>query len=168
LEEPISKVGLIVVDVQKAFHESDLLKKSVDWSMYAIGNALQIFRDTGNPIFFIQDDGVFAPKGTPGFELSPALNVRENEYRITKRNPNGFFQTNLKEKLLGEKVEFVVICGLSAQFCVNATFQGAEENGFKAAILNHGIASLKETWVQTTLETRPLVSFDVLKYFLAK
>ena len=163
----MAKVGLIVVDVQKAFEEIGPLKEVLRMAqMFAICPALELFRQTKNPIFFVQHVGQLTPEGSPGFELSSALNRQETEYQIVKRHPSSFFQTNLKEKLNNEGVEFVVICGLAAGYCVNATMQGATENGFKAAILQHGIVSSKESHIQVTQETNPVISVEALKYFL--
>jgi nicotinamidase-related amidase len=164
----MSKVALLVVDVQKAYHEAELMKKSVDWSLFAIREALEIFRNSKNPIYFVHHVGPLTPEGSEGFELSSALSRNETEYQIIKRHGNSFYQTDLKEKLLRENVNFVVICGLAAGGCINATMQGATESGFEAAILQHGIAGPKDSWVEVAHETHPVISRAALKYFLKK
>jgi len=164
----MSKVGLIVVDVQSAFSQIEPLKESLNMAvMFGICPALEVFRKTQNPIFFVQHVGDFTPEGSPGFDLLPALARRETEYQVVKRRPNSFLQTDLNEKLKSEGVEFLVVCGLAAGYCVNATMQGATEHGFKAAILQHGIVSHKESHVQVAYETHPVISVETLKYFLA-
>ena len=163
----MKKTALIVVDIQKIYHEFPMLKNSVDLSLFSINSALQFFRQISSPVFFVQHaDDSFVPEGSPGFELSDAIECKKDEYRIVKRYPNSFYQTSLAEKLKMEQVGLVVICGLAASKCVMATVQGAVENGFKAAFLQHGVADIKDSLVQTPYETCPVVSVDVLKYFL--
>ncbi len=163
----MSKVALLVVDVQRAFQEIPVLKPSLEMAInFAIKPALELFRETKNPIFFIQHIGALTPEGSPGFELSTSFQRQEKEYQITKKFPNSFFQTDLKEKLAREDVGFVVICGMAAGYCVNATVQGATEAGLKTAILQHSIASHKESHIQVAYETNPVISLEALKFFL--
>lgn len=165
----MSKVGLLVVDLQSAFTQIDQLKEPLNMAvMFGVMPALEVFRQTKNPVFFVQHAGPFTSEGSPGFDLLPALARRETEYSVVKRHPSSFFQTDLKEKLQKEGVEFVVVCGLAAGYCVNATMQGAVENGFKAALLQNGIVSHKESHIQVAYETHPVISVESLKYFLEK
>ncbi|HSW92989.1 MAG TPA: hypothetical protein VLJ15_01390 [Gammaproteobacteria bacterium] len=48
-----------------------------------------------------------------------------------------------------------------------ATIQGALEHGFKAVFLQHGVADIKESLVLTPYEVCPVVSVDVLKYYMS-
>lgn len=164
----MTKTALIVVDVQKIYHEFPLLKPSVDLSLFTITPALQLFRETSNPVFFVQHaDNSFVTEGSPGFKLSDAILRRESEDLIVKRYPNSFYKTTLGEKLKKAQVGLVVICGLAASKCVTATIQGALENDFSAAILQWGIADIKDSLIQHTYDTCPVVSLAVLKYFLS-
>ena len=162
----MAKIALLVVDVQKAYHEFPLMKSSVDLSLFTILPSIELFRQTKNPIFFIQNTDEYVPENSPSFELSPALKRLENEYQVIKHHANSFHKTDLHERLKKENVEFVVICGLSAGGCVNATVQGAMENGYKVAILQNGIAAIRDSYIQMTQETCPVVALEVLKYFL--
>ena len=163
----MKKTALIVVDVQKIYHEFPLLKNSVDLALFAIKPTIQLFHQTSNPVIFVQHaDDIFSIEGSSGFELSDAIECKENDYRIVKRYPNSFYKTPLAEKLVQENVGLIVVCGLAASKCVMATIQGAVEHGFQAAFLQHGVADIKDSLVQTPYETCPAVSIDVLKYFL--
>ncbi|OAI48819.1 hypothetical protein AYO45_00660 [Gammaproteobacteria bacterium SCGC AG-212-F23] len=163
----MKKTALVILSLQKAFHEFAPLKSAVDLSLFAINSALQVFRQTSNPVFFIQhtDDSLIL-EGSPGFDLIDNVECKKGEYRIIKRHRNGFYQTTLAEQLKNEQVGFVVVCGLAASKCVTATVVGALENGFEAAFLQWGVADIKETLTQTPYETIPVVSTEALKYFL--
>lgn len=163
----MAKVALLVVDLQKAFYEVEALKAPIDMSMmFAVNPALGLFRETGHPVFFVQHAGEMSPEGSPGFDLLPALGRREKEYQVTKRMPNSFHGTELAGMLKNEGVEFVVVCGLSALFCVNATIQGAQENGFKVALLQHGAVSHDPNYARVAHEIAPVISLEALQYFL--
>lgn len=164
----MTKTALIVLDFQKFYHAFPLLKPSMDLSLFTINPTLQLFRQTSNPVFFIQHADDIVVEGTSGFDISDAIHHGENEHRILKHHRNSFYQTTLAEKLQKEQVGFVVICGLAATQCVTATVQGASENGFRAAILQHGVADIKDDLIQTAHFTCPVVSLEALRFYLSR
>jgi len=66
------------------------------------------------------------------------------------------------------KIDFLVLCGNAAEFCVLATYNGAVERGFKAAILQNGVFAASETGLKDLADNRPLISYPVVQYILDK
>lgn len=54
-------------------------------------------------------------------EIDPRLNKQANEQVIEKQWPSGFFNTGLKQQLLQNDVDSIVVVGLTTSGCVRAT-----------------------------------------------
>ncbi len=163
----MTKFALLIVDMQNAFGEIPSLKESLGAALVTeICPIIELFRKTKNSIFFIQHVGKLTPEGTREFDLLAPLVRHENEFQIIKYHRNSFFKTDLADRLLESRIEFVVVCGYAAGYCVNATAQGAAEHGFKVALLRGGIVGDKETHVQVAFETHPVISRESLKHQL--
>ncbi|MBI1193704.1 MAG: isochorismatase family protein [Bacteroidetes bacterium] len=65
-------------------------------------------------------------------------------------------------------VHLVMVSGFSAQHCVLATYLGAVERGYKAAILQQGVTSANPAAILEVYRDRHMVSYPVLEAFLAK
>lgn len=167
-------VALLVVDVQKAYQHFRLPNESgkifgdtIEKSLWVIGQTLSLFREKKKPIVFVQHTDFMVQENSEGFKLADGLERKETEYQVIKRYPNSFFKTDLAEKLLKEDVGFVIVCGLAAGGCVDATVQGAMENDLGVAVLRHAVAGIKEDYVRVTQEIHPTISVEALKFFLA-
>ncbi|MFO7539566.1 MAG: isochorismatase family protein, partial [Chloroflexota bacterium] len=55
---------------------------------------------------------------------------------------NAFWETELDALLQSDGVDFVVVSGYVAEFCVLSTGRGALERGYRSAILADGIAGM--------------------------
>lgn len=65
--------------------------------------------------------------------------------------------------LQGYHVDFVVVSGYVAEYCVLSTLRGALERGFRGEILEQSIASLDNRYTQITLEISPHITLDEVK-----
>lgn len=65
-------------------------------------------------------------------------------------------------------VEFVIVSGFAAEYCVLFTLNGAEERGFGASLLQHGISGLTKQHIDSTYILRPTVSLETIFYMLTK
>ena len=107
------------------------------------------FRDRNLPIVFTRADFVgtqYAGKATksPGGrkrnarfnDFPPEITPREGEYVLEKTKASGFFQTPLNAYLVRERIDTVVICGVSTSGCVRATTVDAFSNGFATFVVD--------------------------------
>jgi maleamate amidohydrolase len=142
------KPALILVDfVQAYFDEGSPLYANVD---AALASALRI-RDAARsatiPIFYTNvvyqkggvDGGVFYRKvpalevfveGNPLGGWPRGLIPAEDELVISKQYPSAFFGTSLAATLTANKIDTLIITGLTTSGCVRATCIDAVSNGF--------------------------------------
>jgi ureidoacrylate peracid hydrolase len=73
-------------------------------------------------------------EGTPGSEIIDDLKVKPEDYIITKRRGNAFYNTDLELLLRSRGVRTVIIAGLITNACIDATTKGARERDFNVII----------------------------------
>lgn len=142
------KPALILIDfVQAYFEESSPLYAGAD---DALASALRIrdaARSVGVPVIYTNvvyqkggvDGGVFFRKvpaldafveGNPLGAWPRGLIPAEDELVISKQYPSAFFGTSLAATLTANKVDTLIITGLTTSGCVRATCVDAVSNGF--------------------------------------
>ncbi len=163
----MSKIALLIIDMQKGAREGSSCKPIYDKAIWYINDISQTFRKENLPVVVIQH---YEPGTTKneGFDNADELIVSEKDYRIEKNFMNSFWKTELEEILKKEAVDTVIISGFAAEFCVAASCNGALERGFNAFLLQNGIAGFSEAGVNQLQAWRPLISIEALKYFLKK
>lgn len=148
------KSALILVDfVQAYFDENSPLYAGVD---DALASALRIrdaARDTGIPIIYTKvvyqdggaDGGVFFRKvpaleafvrGNPLGRWPEGLAPDDDEFVISKQYPSAFFGTSLAATLTANKIDTLIITGLTTSGCIRATCIDAVSNGFIPIIVS--------------------------------
>jgi nicotinamidase-related amidase len=156
------RTALIVVDVtlgfcgspgltlEQAIEEFATACGPVSWeTMPRIARLLELFRDRDLPIVFTNADmtgNAYAGKATKGerskkpdprFNDFPAeIAPREGEWVLAKTKASGFFQSPLAAYLVRERVDTVVVCGVSTSGCVRATAVDAFSHGFKTFVVD--------------------------------
>ncbi|HVB89121.1 MAG TPA: isochorismatase family protein [Beijerinckiaceae bacterium] len=150
------RTALIVVDTTLGFTGSEGLSFEqavaefrtaagpVAWrTMPAIAQLVAHFRARGAPIVFTcssDDDVRFTGNATksnrrtappPRFNDFPAaIAPLESEWVLQKTKASAFFQTPLLQYLVQNRVDTLVLCGVSTSGCVRASAVDAFSNGF--------------------------------------
>jgi nicotinamidase-related amidase len=160
------KTALLVVDMQKGFTEesSGSFSEIIGFVNYSINT----FHKANQPIVFIQDEDAGEGPGSEGFELYEDLLEVEDAIFVSKKYSNSFWQTDLEEILQELNVEMVFICGFAAEACVQATYLGAQERGFDASLIQHGIASSDRRYIGFIQEIYKTTAIKVVDNFLNK
>jgi nicotinamidase-related amidase len=161
------KLGLIIIDLQKAYYEGES-KTSMARACAYINAIIPAFRKKKLPILWIQhrDDDDNVVPGTPGFDFVDELKPEESDYRVVKRYGNGFNKTECMEILKKHEVDTVVITGYCAEHCVLSTYRGALDLDLNPVILRDAIASgdpKNQHFVESVSE---LVSYGTLRKIL--
>jgi nicotinamidase-related amidase len=92
-------------------------------------------RSAGAPVMFVQhEDGGEMLYGSSAWELSSRLCVEPHDYRIRKRTPDSFLDTELQALLVERGLKHVVVCGYASEFCVDMTVRRAAANGYTVTI----------------------------------
>lgn len=145
--------ALLIIDLANAWMESDSPLGSPQESV--LDNTLKVLtaaRSADIPIVFttmayqpdLRDAGVVYVKklkhvavqiqGTRAAELHPALERRPSEPLIVKPRASAFFGTNLVSHLIGQRVDTVIVTGVSTSGCIRATSESAFNYDFHVIV----------------------------------
>lgn len=157
------KSALIVVDVTYGFTGSEGLsladaKKEfatasgpVAWeTMPRIARLIDLVRGKGTPVVYTRTstrDQQFVGRATKkvrrddpdqtGFgDIPDLIAPEEGDWIIDKAKASAFFQTPLSVFLVREKVDSVIVCGVSTSGCVRATAVDSCSHGFSTFVVD--------------------------------
>jgi nicotinamidase-related amidase len=157
-----NRAALIVVDVTYGFtgSESLTLEEAIAEYSTACGPAaweaipkiaalIAMFRDRGLPVVYTRGDNYDtaysggAVKSKRKLDMSGQYNEfpaqiqpREGEWVLEKTKASAFFQTPLQAYLVKERVDTVVVCGVSTSGCVRASAVDAHSHGFTTFVVD--------------------------------
>lgn len=161
-------LGLLIIDMQQAFGDQEQTKTSVNQALEYINETSDLFRSNHLPVIVIQDNEVDEGPGSPGFENVEGLVIHDSDVRLFKDYNNAFWKTNLDEQLKALNVDFLIISGFAAEYCVLFTLNGARERGYGASLLQHGIAGVDPEQVKQIQLLRPVISLEAIDYIINK
>jgi nicotinamidase-related amidase len=130
--------ALVIIDMQKAL-------VSVVWEGDALAERLGALADraraAGVPVIYLQQDGWpssdHAP-GSPGWELDPRVRADGYDIVVRKSATDGFFHTDLAERLAGLDVDTIIVTGIGTDFCVDATVRSALSHELDVRLVTDG------------------------------
>nr|WP_312578124.1 isochorismatase family cysteine hydrolase [Sedimentibacter sp.] len=161
----MSKIALLIVDMQKNCKEGTPCKASFEKAVEYINEISQYFRREKHPVVIIQDTEAGGPE-TDGFKCVDKLIISDNDFFVQKSFSNAFWETELDTILKNEGVDCVIVSGFAAEYCVLFTYNGAVERGYNTFLLQNGIAGFNDDEIRRIQLLRSVVSYDALEYFL--
>ncbi|GAA5071144.1 isochorismatase family protein [Nocardia iowensis] len=146
-------VAVLVVDICAAYlTDGSPLRAPVEAAVQAAGQIVAQARDTGIPVVFTRMR--FEPGGPDGglFRRKvPALRVFEDgnplgsfladpaplpgELVITKQYPSAFYASPLAAALSADRIDTLMIVGLTTSGCVRASATDAMQHGFRPLVV---------------------------------
>lgn len=157
-------IALLIIDVQKAFIGERKGQKEYNNTFEYINETAALFRNAGKPVIIVRD---IEGGNDESFQNVEELIVQDSDIEILKSFGNSFWKTNLEDILNEKNVDFIVLCGNAAEYCVLATYNGAIERGFGAAMLQHGIFACNPSGLMDIYNNRSLISYEVISYMLS-
>ncbi len=134
-------IGLIVVDVQRAFDEWEAAgkRRNNPDAVARIADLLRAFRQRRMPVFHIRHEGTkpnssFLPDGT-GYAVKEEARELPGEPVLVKRVNSSFIGTDLEARLRAAGIETLVICGATTNHCVETTTRMAGNLGFDTRLV---------------------------------
>jgi nicotinamidase-related amidase len=147
------QTALIIIDIQEDYTGPQAKKRYRDGDrIIASSNALlEQARQKGMPVVYIENvienplisffaGGVNAP-GAPGTATDRHILRVPGAKTFTKNRADAFINPELDTFLRRNQVNRILITGLDAAFCVNATTRGALNRGYKVTLFPEGIAT---------------------------
>jgi nicotinamidase-related amidase len=160
------KPALLILDPQNDFFGDDNPNLAeFQAAVPTINAAIALFRQRGWPVVFVQHSSSSKPAGSYAWAIHEQFDCRPDDTRLSKRHYNAFWETELDALLQSGRVDFVVVAGYVAEFCVLSTVRGALERGYRSAILADGIAGMNGRYTQFALELSPRITLAELETF---
>jgi nicotinamidase-related amidase len=161
--------AMLVIDVQKQFFGRNVTTtESLENAIEYINAAIALFREKKLPVISVQHvdpDDKLVP-GEPGFDLPDSLNIRETDFHVHKRYGNSFNKTPLADHLRGLGVDTVIITGFCAEYCVLATYRGAEDVDLTPILLRGSLASGVPENIKFVESISDVITYGALKKVL--
>ena len=96
--------------------------------------------------------------GAYGTEFHPELNVTENHLIIIKPRISAFYGTSLDAALRANKIERLIIAGVSSSWAVQATARDAHDRDYQVCILEDACAALDDIEHQTSMKLMSMIA----------
>ena len=133
----MSRPALVVVDVQRGFHDPSWAPRNNPDFESNLTRLLRLWRDRDWPLVYVRHDSTtpgspFMP-GTPGNELDGELLGHANpDVVVTKSVSAAFYGTPSLQAWLDERgIETVVIVGIQTNMCAETTARVAGNLGYR-------------------------------------
>lgn len=160
----VPRTALVVIDIQEDYTGPQAKKRYRDGDrIIAASNALlEQARQREMPVVFIENvidnpligfltGGVNAP-GAPGTATDRRLLKDPGAGTFTKNRADAFSNPGLDAFLRRNQVNRLLITGLDAAYCVNATTKGALNRGYRVTLYPEGIATESGKKMETLIK----------------
>src|SRR6476620_5319569 len=100
--------------------------------------------ERGAPSLRIGDPGPMGRiliRGEAGHDIIPELYPLDDEIVIDKPGKGAFYATELDDVLRKYGIEYLLVCGVTTEVCVNTTVREANDRGYRCVVLSDGCAS---------------------------
>jgi nicotinamidase-related amidase len=152
---PKSSTALLVIDMQElALVGSD----DADEVIGRINDLSRRAEDAGAPVIFIQHEDEEYVKGSPGWQLSAALERRDTAVVVEKTYRDGFAATELEDTLERLGVRRLVVVGAHSDLCVQMTALSAVMHGFDLVLVSDGHLAFPDDPALSAQALRELVN----------
>ncbi|NLL95001.1 MAG: cysteine hydrolase [Thermoplasmatales archaeon] len=161
------KLALVLVDIQNKFaYQTEGLLNGMSSRLGKVNEAIDLFRETGNPVIFVFFDGdghcTMKRVENPD-ELFGGLTMKDGDLKVNKTQMNSFRDSDLAKVIKECGCDGIVIAGLVAQYCVIATYFGAFDHDICPYMLKGGIAATDENNVTHVEAICKTVTVDEIK-----
>jgi nicotinamidase-related amidase len=144
---PANDSALLVIDVQKGLDDPKWGQRNNPGAEENIVRLLDAWRKRNAPVFHFQHlstepDSPLRPE-RPGCAIKEEVLPAGGERLMTKQVNSCFIGTKLEAELRAERIENVVLCGLTTDHCVSTTARMAANLGFRVAVVSDATATFE-------------------------
>lgn len=149
MEALSANAALIIIDVQKGFDDPRWGMRNNPDAEKRIADLLKAWRALKRPVVYVQhlSKGENSPlrSGQSGSEIKEIVQPIGNEPIFQKQVNSAFIGTKLESYLKENRIETVVIVGLTTDHCVSTTTRMAGNLGFTTYIVDDATATFDKT-----------------------
>jgi nicotinamidase-related amidase len=157
--------ALVIIDLQEEYVGSRRGNADYENAFDVINEVSAMFRGANLPVFVVRD---LSEGDGEGYANVRELHVEPTDTEILKYYNNSFWKTRLDELLKAKGVDWVLLCGSAAEFCVEATYFGALENGYQVHLLKDGILAVTKDGLAMQNKLRPMLTKEKVAALLAE
>lgn len=130
------KSAVLVIDVQNGvFGEGSNLFESTD-VVERIKIITEHAKKSGDLVIYVQHEAPgIVDYGSDAWQLHPRLAPETQDIKIRKISPDAFLNTDLNEVLQNHKINSIVVCGYSSDFCIDRTTFKAASTGYTVRLI---------------------------------
>ncbi|WP_293872271.1 cysteine hydrolase family protein [Flavobacterium sp.] len=146
----LDKPALILIDIQKGFNDIEYWggeRNNFDAEKNA-SKLLELWRKNNFPIFHVKhcssNPNSILNENNIGNEFKDIVMPIEGEKIIKKNVNSAFIGTNLKEQLDNNKINKLVIVGLTTDHCVSTTTRMAGNFGYETYLVSDATATFNK------------------------
>lgn len=159
-EQTGTNTALVIVNMQQGVIDYCVHPKKV---VARIQELVVQARDTGTPIFWIQDERDFE-RHSASWRLAAGLDPLDGEHRIFKSYRDAFTGTGFHAALNASAVKHLVVCGAQSDYSVRTVAGRAAAMGFDVTVVRDAHTTGAETFEGQTLTGDQIIS-HTNKYF---
>lgn len=128
--------ALLVVDVQHNMVEGPWSVPEADSFLAKFAARIELAREAGWPVLFVQNDGPEGDVDEPGSEGWQLWFTPEAGDRVVRKTTQNVFESNpgLALELTDAGIDAVELIGMQSEYCVQASARGAKAAGFKVLL----------------------------------
>ncbi len=144
-----ANTALLLIDIQQGLDEPRWGKRNNPDAERNIAALLAAWREKRRPVIHVQHmsqepDSPLRPE-LPGNAIKPEARPLPGEPLFQKTVNSAFIGTPLEAHLRAEKIDTVVVVGLTTDHCVSSSARMAANLGFTAIVVSDGTATFERT-----------------------
>ncbi|MDA0753698.1 MAG: cysteine hydrolase [Candidatus Marinimicrobia bacterium] len=155
-----NKLGLDISPLKKAIDGCEKLLKEARQKNYPIAFTRYIYKeDYSDGGVLVNDlmpglaDVESLKDGTWDIEIIDELLPQEGEFIVNKNRPSAYYNTDLKEWLVGNNINQVIICGVTTSICVETSTRDLSQEDYRVIIASDAVNELEQDRHEIALKT---------------
>ena len=110
------------------------------------------YANAGSPVGALGTRGRYLVQGEFGAQIIEELAARDDEYQFAKPAQSVFIGTDFEKRLREQGITHLLICGVTTECCVLATYRQASDLGFFALLIEDCCAAFEPRDHQAALD----------------
>lgn len=118
--------ALMVIDCQEGlFSDPDYPVFNQQKLFENINMLIRKFKENNQPVIFVRHTDEDLTQGSTEWQISAQINTTPQDIYVNKSTPDSFYETDLLTILNSKNINSIVIVGLQADYCIDATCKSA-------------------------------------------
>ena len=146
------KKALLLIDIQNDYFTGGRNQLvNTEQAADKAKQVLDLFREKNLLVFHVQhisleEDATFFLPNSDGSQINASVSPQQGEGIIIKHTPDSFFQTDLNEQLMAQRIKELYICGMMSHMCIDTSVRSAKRLGYDVKLIADACATEDLVW----------------------